>query len=323
MGTDLTKSPTQLLIDLINRVNHTVFVTANLSFSPPSVYTDAAKPFFNTSIDVSGASGTRFVGPQTMYYRRLDLEDTFENRSTNFEFLPGTASVTTEQLVAAINNRFGFALHATDFVNQTWTLEPDTPEAAVLTAHEESKLFIGQLAATLSAAAQSEDDMYYRLTPDAISYIYDTESQALQIQIGGNEAYPIQAFSSDPNDFIVRQIDEPNLLTLVSGKLLTIFTTAPDAEEIARSIFNSGGKPGARPFVTDQVLAPQLINSALSRAATALENVVLLNAPSDWTNNMTPGHHGLIVHAVFTHPDFNQPLHLHFFDETPFFVPNT
>jgi len=152
-ASDYTKSPEQILIDLINNDNAGAFpmTTALIEFAPATENTDAEAT--RDSIVVATAkAGSGYKGSQTFHYNRVDLANVPGTRPVAFQ--KGDATLVSE-LVEEINLAFGINLTAADYIDVELPVfagdEPHETGQVVLTAKEGSLVWIGSLTLTINA----------------------------------------------------------------------------------------------------------------------------------------------------------------------------
>lgn len=161
MSYDLNADGKTLLIDLINKTNNTLFTTENLILGTPTpIEAPAGHSEINTSIVVTGDGTTTFVGPQTLYYTRLDLARLFANRNVDFEHSidSGVTEVPFMDLVDQLNMRFNLALSGDDLIDTgpiPYT-EGQPPLDIQLQAKSGSFTYIGQTVVTVSFTTAPE-----------------------------------------------------------------------------------------------------------------------------------------------------------------------
>lgn len=149
----LNKPSRELMVDLINLTNGTRFKDGDFTFTAPEVYTNPEKPRFNTSIQATGTGTTAFVGPETMYYTRLDLDVLLAGTDTHVTLPETGAAPTLAEVLAVINERRALALSLEDL--ESVDLTTAGSQQVTLVARTDSLTYIGatELPLTLGADA--------------------------------------------------------------------------------------------------------------------------------------------------------------------------
>lgn len=112
-ATDITKSSTNQVFDLINAENSTTFNSGQISLGVPSVNGDVSKDK-NTALIVTALGGSGYTGSLTVYYNRLDIGD-FAIRKTPEISLD---LVTTKaEMVSAFNTYYSCNITDTEIVD--------------------------------------------------------------------------------------------------------------------------------------------------------------------------------------------------------------
>lgn len=144
--TDYTKSPRDIVVDLINADNGTHLVAADLAFGVP-VATLQPGAERNTKLPITGLVARGYKSTVEVKYNRVDIDSVPQGRSREFPF---DQIVTVQDLVVAINAAYQINLTAEDF-------ELDTPPAAGLSGTLRMKpgslVYFGTLDYQMSAAA--------------------------------------------------------------------------------------------------------------------------------------------------------------------------
>jgi len=146
MANPMTKPGRELVIDLINLDNDLEFAPSDLSLSSPTAAGEGAQR--NTSVVVTGTGTTRFVGPQTIEYDRIDLADYLGRWISQMEIQTGWGF---SDVLDAINTRFDLSLTTQDIQHQTIPAGDTWPKLIQIAAQPDSYIFIGSFDLTLNA----------------------------------------------------------------------------------------------------------------------------------------------------------------------------
>lgn len=165
---DFTQAPKKVILDLINAANEDLnLVESEVTFGTPSVEEGQR----DTSLVLTATAGGRFLGPQTVYYNRLDMAAVFATKSTIFD---KDQSVTTiAHVIALINARYAINLTDDDFTSTafpTWEMIPNEEHTVTLTAKADSLIFTGTGTVTLHLPQVALSDALTANTLDGLSY---------------------------------------------------------------------------------------------------------------------------------------------------------
>jgi hypothetical protein len=118
------KQSLQMLVDLINAANPSLPValtTSNVLYGAPSAITPTGGNIQNTSIKVTAAAGTKYIGNTTLTYRRIDFGTLFRSLPiVIYKYSPTTAGQNPykiSDLLPAINAKYGLNLTTADVVD--------------------------------------------------------------------------------------------------------------------------------------------------------------------------------------------------------------
>ena len=118
------KQSLQMLVDLINQANPSLPVpltTTNVLYGTPAAITPSGGNIQNTSIKVTAAAGTKYIGNTTLQYRRIDFGTLFRSLPiVIYKYSPagtGASPYKISDLLPAINAKYGLSLQATDIVD--------------------------------------------------------------------------------------------------------------------------------------------------------------------------------------------------------------
>lgn len=142
MYLDYTKPGPELLVDLINESNETIFQPGDLSFSSPLPYVDSNHPEVNTQIVASGTGTTGFTGPATLYYNRLDLDYMLGVRDNSYA-VPAAQPIDVAAVLTQLNARCELGLGLDDAMLDT-TEAITAPTEVILGALATSLTYVGQ-----------------------------------------------------------------------------------------------------------------------------------------------------------------------------------
>lgn len=126
---DLTKSPKEIIVDLINLDNGTTLTADSLLLGTPVPSNNIR---YNTSLVLTATSTLKAQGSVTIKYNRKNLQD-FTIAPNNLKFELGSAT-TISDLVDAINAEYSINLTSDDYV------DADLPTLVEL-GHYEEKTF--------------------------------------------------------------------------------------------------------------------------------------------------------------------------------------
>lgn len=185
MSTPIYKDSFTSIVDSINTLNGLSLVVSEYDFGTPVPYTVPAPPSgivltqnqiainarINTSITISakGTSST-YQGSQTVYYHRMDLSELA--RQTNLYV--GLKQVnTTQDIVDALNEKYGLILTASDIViRDLTTSEKDlsTNPSITLEAVSSSYGWVGSVDVAVSVGGYLITDYINDTVIDAFNY---------------------------------------------------------------------------------------------------------------------------------------------------------
>jgi hypothetical protein len=118
------KQSLQMLVDLINQANPDLPValtTTNVLYGTPSAVTPSGGNVQNTSIKVTAAAGTKYIGNATLLYRRIDFGTLFRGLPiVIYKFSPASTGANPykiSDLLPAINQKYGLNLTTADVVD--------------------------------------------------------------------------------------------------------------------------------------------------------------------------------------------------------------
>lgn len=101
---DLTKTPIQNMIALVNKSSNVEFTEAHLSFSAPTYKPSTASDRTNTIVTISANPSSPVQGTHNAKYKRLHLTDDFKNFQNTFSFPTG---YTVGNMVNHLRNLLG------------------------------------------------------------------------------------------------------------------------------------------------------------------------------------------------------------------------
>lgn len=149
MPINLTQTPKQILVSLINQDNGTALSEEMLVFGTPATHSGAK----NTSIVATAAPDMGYTGSVTFNYNRLNIANIPGTRSKVFS--QGT-NVNISDLIPLINSRYQINLTANDFTQAllpTFTLQtPNQLLDFVLTIKSTSLIYYGSVTLQLRRA---------------------------------------------------------------------------------------------------------------------------------------------------------------------------
>ncbi|BDD79838.1 hypothetical protein [Burkholderia phage FLC9] len=114
------------LLGLINQSNPGLQVAPlsmqNLQTLVPTAITPVTGTIQDTSLRLLTVQGNgRYVGNQTVTYRRINLATLFRSMVLTLDDYIGSTTMTAAQFCTAFNNKYGTELVPTDFANTTFT----------------------------------------------------------------------------------------------------------------------------------------------------------------------------------------------------------
>lgn len=117
---DFTKSPVDIVVDLINHDNPGANLTADMfTLGLPTVSSGGEAEGRNTDLTITGVQEAGVVGSTTVYYNRLNLSEFI----TDSEYvIPLESKTTVADLILHLNADLGVNITPSDFV------EADLPE---------------------------------------------------------------------------------------------------------------------------------------------------------------------------------------------------
>lgn len=101
---DLTKTPLQNLIALVNRSSNVEFSEADLLFSQPTLHIGGQGEVTNTIVTITANISSPVQGTHNAKYKRLHLTDDFKNFQNTFSFPTG---YTAANMVNYLRNLLG------------------------------------------------------------------------------------------------------------------------------------------------------------------------------------------------------------------------
>jgi hypothetical protein len=171
-----SKQSLQLLVDLINQANPGLPVpltTTNALYGAPSAITPAAGTVQNTSIKVTAAAGTKYVGNTTLTYRRIDFGTLFRSLPIAiYKYSPAATNASPykiSDLLPAINAKYGLTLQASDIVDGSLPAGNTNAVAAIGLAAGTRNSSITVNAATTSTGFVGSFTLYWVQAPQDIS----------------------------------------------------------------------------------------------------------------------------------------------------------
>jgi hypothetical protein len=148
-----TKTSTQLVFDLFNRMNSGLqypLSPTNVVLGAPATNDNGAISK-NTKATLTAIGGQGYSGSTTVYYNRVDLADILATGSSNF---PLTNQVSSADILALWNAAFNTNLIAADIVVEALPAPAANGSISyTLKANTASPAFIGQAALVLAPAA--------------------------------------------------------------------------------------------------------------------------------------------------------------------------
>jgi hypothetical protein len=140
---DFTKSPAEIIVELINYCNGTSLTVDMLTFSQPPT---AMVGVHNTMVEASSTSNSYHNGTVEITYNRIDYEDYFADKDLYLIAEAGASWIS--DLIPTINEKYKLNLTRDDYIDAPL---PDSDEAGVmgasfvLKANPRSLIFIGQI----------------------------------------------------------------------------------------------------------------------------------------------------------------------------------
>jgi len=147
MNIDLQKTPAQNLVALLNSLNGTSLVEANLAFSDAQALTEQNT---NSRVLVAGGSTPVFAGSDYLYYNRATAAATLGN--ANSIEVTVTAGMNDAQVYAAAMARFPLQGSEWRFVAAQMPVGTERPGMLLIAAKSDSLLYVGNYSFTLVIA---------------------------------------------------------------------------------------------------------------------------------------------------------------------------
>lgn len=151
---DFTKSPEQIVLDLINHDNASILTLELVSLGLPNVTVDNANDR-NTEIVVSSVEGGGYKGEVTVEYNRLQIQDfvpiMVEGGALS---LPVGDALRFSDMIPEINLALGINLTEADYVDGDigeWAGTPNEVKEIVIPMSADSLVYIGSLTLSLEA----------------------------------------------------------------------------------------------------------------------------------------------------------------------------
>lgn len=147
---DFSKTPKQIVLDLINADNGSSLTDVLVSLGLPTVATGET-PLRNTELTVFAEAGSGYSGSQVMQYDRLAVSG-FPGASALT--LPVGDAVNYSDLIPEINVALGINLTADDYIDGAigaWAGTANETKSITITMNPDSLVFLGSLVLTLEA----------------------------------------------------------------------------------------------------------------------------------------------------------------------------
>ena len=163
---DYKKTPSQLVIDLINNDNGTDFKDGELSFGKPELINKR----HNSKVQVTPSSKSRYKGKATLKYNRIDIGQIPGERSKTFNVI---LEKTIADLIPAIDERYDLKLTVNDYLNGPLPEFSGIPNEVLtvdLEANPLSLVFINKLPLSLEAGAIQLKRVITKLLLSGLSY---------------------------------------------------------------------------------------------------------------------------------------------------------
>lgn len=138
---DLTKTPIQNMLALVNRSSNVEFAEADLQFSEPTPLAVTGSDGTNTIVTITANPSSPVQGTRNAKYKRLHLANDFKTAQSSFNFEPGTL---TSIMADTIKQTIG--IHPTTPIS----VEMVTPTRMKLIASPTDYLYIGEQTYTLT-----------------------------------------------------------------------------------------------------------------------------------------------------------------------------
>jgi len=141
---DFTKSPEEVVIDLINFDNGKNFTPATLRIVDVPLAIPKSPPIFrNTEIVVTAPVAVKKRGQARLWYNRIDLNTVPANRSTVFE--TPTKITKLSEVIPAVNERYRINLTPADYIDVPMTVLDFEPVKVTIQTAPHSLVYIGYL----------------------------------------------------------------------------------------------------------------------------------------------------------------------------------
>lgn len=166
--TDFTKSPSEIIIQLINFDNGTTLTPTDLVFGNPKPVVGLR----NTEVLATATQVSKYSGSVTLTYNRIDLATVPGVRSTNFEF---ASTVTIEALIALINSTYSINLTVDDYFPPALggfvTTPPGESLPIEIIAKPNSLIFINKLSLTVYKSELQLSSVIINTVLNGLTYI--------------------------------------------------------------------------------------------------------------------------------------------------------
>jgi hypothetical protein len=141
---DYTKTPTEILMQMINRQNNVFLSVQDFEFSQPEVHSDPYKPDVNTSVTLTPIAGSGYYGARTIHYARNNFAEVFG--SMPVDFYP-VEQLTLYEILPLLNATYGINLKEDDVedapIPPINPLNPTAVRPVPVVAKEESYFYMG------------------------------------------------------------------------------------------------------------------------------------------------------------------------------------
>lgn len=301
----ISKPGVEQVIDLINTANDLALDTDLVSLGVPTPTSSGAAR--NTTVTVYPSSQLPGLKePVAVYYDRIDLSEAFATPLVELPYNP--AWVTHHDVMLALNDKFGAYLNYEDIIGSALGYEGDEPFPRAITVQAPSNSYVyrGTLAINLTDPAEEpseDDDMYYRLIPSSLNRNTDGAGVVeFSFQMDPGCSYDSRIISSQIEDTLIDSLSDFTTLTLVSAKLYS--------QEFEGGLTAENNARGSSWDIPYQLGQNRTFLRDLRLAETSGVSYMNLEALDGAPIPFLPVNQKFMVHAIFSHPNYNRPVHL-------------
>lgn len=149
---DFSKTPSEIILDLINQVNSSNLTDALVTLGIPTVTTTSGATW-NTDLTVTSKTGSGYSGSVVVNYNRLDVQGFLFGNALS---IPLGDKLKLSDCIPEINAALHVNITADDYIDATitdtagaWEGTPNETKTIVMQMNPDSLVFIGTLTFTI------------------------------------------------------------------------------------------------------------------------------------------------------------------------------